>query len=151
MKHRKPSNNISALIPTSSFADIAFLLLVFFMLTSVVAITRGLFHKVPKQEELDGTQKSAIYIYINETGGIFIDKKPAKLSDIKTYCREKIKVNPNKPVMVHCRGAQKYQTFIIVLDKIKQLENELYGEYNKDKKRKDQKRIYLVIPSLEEI
>ena len=38
-------------IPTSSMADIAFLLIIFFMVTAVFAATKGLEFKLPKEEE----------------------------------------------------------------------------------------------------
>ena len=38
-------------IPTASMADIAFLLIVFFMITSVFSVTRGLEFQLPKNDD----------------------------------------------------------------------------------------------------
>ncbi|MBN2135654.1 MAG: biopolymer transporter ExbD [Acidobacteria bacterium] len=137
-------------IPTSSFADVAFLLLVFFILTTVIAISKGIGYSVPKQSEETESYIPGIYIYISDRGNVFIDGREATPQGIKQYCREKITINPNKPVIIHCDPDQQYQGFITILDKIKQLENELYQTYNKNRPLTEQKRIHIVIPSSEE-
>ena len=53
----------TAEIPTSSMADIAFLLIVFFMLTTVFAADRGVNHKNPPQQIAD-TPEEAMYLQI---------------------------------------------------------------------------------------
>ncbi len=154
MNKIKQKNRMDPEIPTGSFADIAFLLLVFFMLTTVIAITRGIWFKVPEQappEEQPKDQKNpAIYIHVNQAGTLMVDKKPLSLNEIKPYCKQKLLVNQNKPIIIHCEGNQPYQKMIEVLDKVKQVEDEMWGDFNKGKPLKEQKRIKLTIPSLEE-
>ena len=43
-------------IPTASMADIAFLLIIFFMLTAVYSSNFGLEYGLPKNEDLAGSQ-----------------------------------------------------------------------------------------------
>jgi biopolymer transport protein ExbD len=139
-------------IPTGSFADVAFLLLVFFMLTTVISITRGVFHKVPEQTTEPETEKKnpAIYLYLAADNVLFMDKKRANVSDIKPYAKQKLLVNEIKPVIIHCGENVKYQSMMKVLDQIKQLEQDLWGEYNRTRPLKEQKRIKLTIPTLAE-
>ena len=56
----------AAEIPTSSMADIAFLLIIFFMLTAVFATTEGLQFDLPKDDptQLDVQPEEAIHIKI---------------------------------------------------------------------------------------
>jgi len=140
-------------IPTGTFADIAFLLLVFFMLTTVIAITRGIWFKVPEQappDEQPPEKNPAIYMFVNEAGSLVVDKKPMTLNEIKSYCQKKLLINQTKPIIIHCSGNQQYEKMIAVLDKVKQLENDMWGDFNKGKPLKEQKRIKVMIPSLEE-
>ena len=55
----------TAEVPTSSMADIAFLLIVFFMLTTVFSANRGIEHILPAKEDVeDPKDEEAIYIQI---------------------------------------------------------------------------------------
>ena len=68
-------NALTPEIPTGTFADIAFLLLVFFMLTTVIAITRGIWFKVPEQappDEQPPEKNPAIYMFVNEAGSLIV-------------------------------------------------------------------------------
>ena len=46
-----PRREASSEIPTSSMADIAFLLIIFFMVTAVFSATKGLEFKLPQEDE----------------------------------------------------------------------------------------------------
>jgi len=153
MKKTTQRNKVDPEIPTGSMADIAFLLIVFFMLTTVIAINRGIFFKVPEPAEDEKPQdikEAAIYLHVTDDGQFIMDQKPAQLNDIKPYCRQKLTVNPNKPLIIHCAANARYQDMINLLDEVKQLEEEMYGEFNRGKPLKEQKRIRITIPTLEE-
>ena len=131
----RSKNKVDPEIPTGSFADIAFLLLVFFMLTTVISITRGIWFKVPEQippEDKPDKPEPAIYIHVNEAGTLMVDKKPMALGEIKKYCKDKLIVNQNKPVIIHCSGNQQYQKMIEVLDQVKQAIDTDPESYYKD-------------------
>ncbi len=150
MKIKKETKKSSAFIPTSSFADVAFLLLVFFMLTTVIAITKGVFQKLPTEQSEGKDKTPSIYLHASADGGFMIDGKPASFEEIFPYCRNKLIINPNKPVIVHCAGNRNYQSFIRIMDELKQLNEQLYGEYNKGVHFTEQKFVKIVIPALKE-
>ena len=93
-------------IPTASMADIAFLLIVFFMITSVFSVTRGLEFQLPKQDNAEtppDSQEEAIHVHVINGGGacIFeVDKQEMLLSDIQIYIEPKLARNPNKFVII---------------------------------------------------
>jgi biopolymer transport protein ExbD len=140
-------------IPSASMADVAFLLITFFMLTTAIAMTRGIFYKVPEmqQDQTEQDKKNpAIYLYMDPTGNLLIDGKPSRLNDIVPYCKDKLNINQNKPVIVDCNENQNYQKMMDVLDQVKKAEEQLWGDYNKDKSENQKKRIKITIPSSEE-
>jgi biopolymer transport protein ExbD len=140
-------------IPSASMADVAFLLITFFMLTTAIAMTRGIFYKVPEmqQDQTEQDKKNpAIYLYVDPTGNLLIDGKPSRLQDIAPYCKDKLNINQNKPVIVDCNENQNYQKMMDVLDQVKKAEEQLWGDYNKDKSESQKKRIKITIPSSEE-
>jgi len=82
-------------IPTASMADIAFLLIVFFMVTSVFSVTRGLEFQLPKQDNNppEESKEEAIHIHIIPVGAdcIFeVDQQQMALTDIQLYIDPKL-------------------------------------------------------------
>ena len=141
-------NSVNAEIKTSSMADIAFLLIVFFMITTVIAINKGVILTLPEEKKTDGPATHGILIEIKRNNEILLDGRHSSLDAIKDYCGEKLSKNPNKPVIIRCYPDENYQRFIDVLDELKQLELDLYAEYNKDKPVEKRKRIKIRIPLL---
>jgi biopolymer transport protein ExbD len=115
-------NRIPADIPTASMADIAFLLIIFFMLTSVYSSNFGLEYGLPKNEPLTEVQpQEAIHIHITGPDQYVVDRRPATLPQIAGYLDMKLKQNPKKPVIVQTDPDVPYQSTIDVLDLCKRL------------------------------
>jgi len=124
-------------IPTSSMADIAFLLIIFFMVTAVFSATKGLDFKLPKAEEeqQDSTTEEAVFIKVFANGDVLVDCQPMELSGILDYLKPKLERFPDKPVILYTDAYAPYQAMISVYDVLgsaKKLEdeagNKLYPE-----------------------
>ncbi|HEX9638858.1 MAG TPA: biopolymer transporter ExbD [Acidobacteriota bacterium] len=113
-------------IPTASMADIAFLLIVYFMLTTVFAATRGLEFGLPEPEDEQKPVKfeEAIYIKV-EPGGLLVDGRGRDLGGLSSYITAKMAQNPSKPVIVHGNAATPYRSVMDVLDELRQIERRL--------------------------
>jgi biopolymer transport protein ExbD len=112
-------------IPTSSMADIAFLLIVFFMVTSVFSVTRGLEFQLPKQENTsqDQTPEEAVHIAIARAGNLCsytVDKEMMALEDINIYLQPKLQRNPNKFVIIDPEPDAPYRCMVDAFDELKQ-------------------------------
>ena len=112
-------------IPTASMADIAFLLIVFFMVTSVFSVTRGLEFQLPKNEQQDtpDSQEEAIHIHIVPAGSdcVFeVDQTVMALSDIQIYIEPKLARNPNKFVIIDPDPESPYRCMVDAFDELKQ-------------------------------
>lgn len=111
-------------IPTSSMADIAFLLIVFFMVTSVFSVTRGLEFQLPRQEKTtDQTPEEAVHIAIAPSGTLCIftvDQQMMALEDINIYLQPKLQRNPNKFVIIDPEPDAPYRCMVDVFDELKQ-------------------------------
>jgi biopolymer transport protein ExbD len=104
-------------IPTSSMADIAFLLIIFFMVTAVFSATKGLDFKLPKDDQQDAdTGEEAVFIKVFANGDLQVDCKPMELSEIQDYLRPKLSRNPEKPVILYTDPYASYQAMISVYD-----------------------------------
>ena len=116
-------------IPTASMADIAFLLLAFFLVTTSLDLDKGLGLTLPPVgEELKIHKTNIITLYINETGEVFYDDDMTQegeeiaIRDIHDRVRSKFLKNPKLIVSIHNDRNTEYQSFMSVLDQVKMAE-----------------------------
>ncbi len=120
LRPRRPTE-----IPTSSMADIAFLLIIFFMLTAVFTSNRGLQFQYPEDDpnDPDVQPEEAIHIKIEGDGQFQVDKNPTgSLAEIGGYVQAKMEKSPEKPVIIESLPDVPYYVMIDVFDLLKQLE-----------------------------
>jgi biopolymer transport protein ExbD len=115
--------------PTSSMADIAFLLIIFFMVTAVFAMTKGLEFKLPQQEEQSAAEEEeAVFIQVFPDETIAVDCQPMEHSRILEYLYPKLSRNPEKPVIIYSDPDAAYQGMIAVYDVLVQAEEQWKAE-----------------------
>jgi biopolymer transport protein ExbD len=108
---------ITAEIPTASMADIAFLLIIFFMVTTVFSATKGLEFKLPREDKnLPPSQEEAVYIKVNPDASITIDGRPVELDGIIPYLLPKLQRWPDKPIILHTDPEAPYYAMVAVYD-----------------------------------
>ncbi len=81
----KKSSEASDEIPSSSLADIAFLLLIFFMVTTVFQADRDRPIEWPEAEaaeKIDEKQKNILNIWMERDGRVFINDQPYPMPDV---------------------------------------------------------------------
>jgi biopolymer transport protein ExbD len=110
---KKPSESE---IPTSSMADIAFLLIIFFMVTAVFSATKGLEFKLPKDDNKPPEQEEAVFIKVGADESVLVDCKPMELEEILPYLEPKLLRNPEKPVILYTDASAPYKAMIAVYD-----------------------------------
>jgi biopolymer transport protein ExbD len=113
-------------IPTSSMADIAFLLIIFFMVTAVFSATKGLDFKLPSEETKppDTESEEAVFIKVAPDGSVEVDCKPMALEGILDYLEPKLTRNAEKPVILYTDAYAPYQAMISVYDVLGRAETE---------------------------
>jgi biopolymer transport protein ExbD len=99
-------------------ADIAFLLIIFFMVTAVFSATKGLEFKLPSNEDDNRQAESeeAVFIKVAADGSITVDCKPMGLADILTYLEPKLTRDAQKAVILYTDPFAPYQAMINVYD-----------------------------------
>ena len=108
-------------IPTSSMADIAFLLLVFFLVTTTISMDKGISLVLPSEgNELEVNRKNIVNILMNEGGKVLLDDKPTRVNDIRGIVERKIARNPNLIFSVQTHPRTKYQDYLRILDQLKE-------------------------------
>ena len=108
-------------INSSSMADIAFLLLVFFLVTTTISMDKGISLVLPSEgQELEVNRKNIVNILMNESGKVLLDDKPTKVDGIKGIVEKKLSSNPNLIFSVQTHPRTKYQDYLKVLDQLKE-------------------------------
>jgi len=107
-------------IPTSSMADIAFLLIIYFMVTTVFSSTRGLNFDLPKEDDTNKPAKAeeSIYIQVLPSGAIIVDQRQMDLDKLLDYVVPKLRINQRKPINIHPEPTTPYQDMIKVYDEL---------------------------------
>jgi biopolymer transport protein ExbD len=122
----RPRFRRSVEIPTSSMADIAFLLIVFFMLTAVFTSTQGIRYQNPEDDptDLNVQPEEAIHIQIIGANQFQVDRIPADLDQLGGYIQGKMQENPSKPVIIQTLPDVPYFAMVDVFDLLLQLKVE---------------------------
>ena len=124
----------SAEIPTSSMADIAFLLIIFFMVTAVFSATKGLEFELPSDEDQqrETETEEAVFIKIAPDGSILVDCKSMEIDEILGYLEPKLTRDAEKPVILYTDAYAPYKAMIAVYDVLIQPEVENREAATKD-------------------
>ena len=144
-------------VNAGSMADIAFLLLIFFLVTTTIETDAGLDRMLPPIEPPEDTdviikQKNIFQVNINKNGQLLADDKLIEIKELRakaiefldnngdgtcTFCKGKKNVessdNPDKAIISLKNDREtKYSTYITV-------QNELVGAYNTLRDRESQR------------
>ena len=117
---------ISAEIPTASIADIAFLLIVFFMLTLAFAGSRGLDLNLPDDDPRPAIDPvESVLVEIQADASLRVDGRPLSLDRLLQYLAPKLERNPAKPVIIHPLPEAPYGSMVAVFDELRRGKAEL--------------------------
>ena len=129
-----------ATIPTSSMADIAFLLLLFFLVATTIDVDTGIGMVLPEYVKdvstVEVPKDRMAAVLINANGDVLLDGKPISIFQIKDKIKErlrsKIDLPHNKKLIVSVKTDRKtkYNSYIQALDQIKGAYFELWDEYS---------------------
>ena len=114
---------VSEEIPTSSMADIAFLLLIFFLVTTTFPKDRGLAIVLPEQgEEAQVSQRNILHLIVQPTGIVDVRRGEAeqiqqmRAEQIESLWRQEISSTPNLIAAVKTHPDASYEYMVDVLD-----------------------------------
>lgn len=114
-------SRVSEEIPNSSLSDIAFLLLIFFMVSTVFAIEEGLLLQLPSQEGVVKkiARKNIMRISVYPDGNVTIDDEPVTIDVIRARVEQATAENDKIIIVVETHPEARYGAMIDVLDELK--------------------------------
>jgi biopolymer transport protein ExbD len=129
-----------ATIPTSSMADIAFLLLLFFLVATTIDVDTGIGLVLPEYVKdvstVEVPKSRMAAVLINANGDVLMDGNPISIYQIKDNLKPRIVSKIDLPstkkliVSVKTDRQTKYNTYIQALDQIKEAYFEVRDDYS---------------------
>jgi biopolymer transport protein ExbD len=119
----KKRNKSPAEIPQASLADIAFLILIFYLATTTINIDKGIGLTLPaKGETKEVAKQNVVSLLINAQGEVLLDDEVVAILAIKSIVRNKLLANDKLIVSVKADKDTEYRVYLAVLDQLKQAE-----------------------------
>ena len=113
----------TASIPTASMADIAFLLLTFFLVTTSLDVDKGLGLTLPlKGQAKPIPKKNIASLLINANGEVLLDDQEVQIPQIKDIIKQRLVMNELLIVSIKTDSKTRYQDFVSVLDQVQMAE-----------------------------
>lgn len=117
---------VSDEIPTASLADIAFLLLIFFLTTTVFNEEKGLPIVLPEQQKKqDVPAKNILFLLVQQDGSVVVRRGESEQEQTVPYrqvdgiVKQELAANPKLIVAVKTDPAAPYRNMVNVLDEVK--------------------------------
>lgn len=137
----KKKRRLDSSINAGSMADIAFLLLIFFLVTTTIMTDKGIMVKLPPM--YDGPipeipERSVINVKLNAQGKLWFEKEPLPLVELKDQVkayivnREQFPDRPRRPtnavISFQNDRSTPYEDYLQVYDQLKAAYSELWEE-----------------------
>jgi biopolymer transport protein ExbD len=107
-------------VPTSSMADIAFLLLIFFMTTTIFKMEDGLPVALPRAETVQKQKREMVMrIWINRDGAISINDKLVAVDNIEAIIVTNLQEKPSLIVAFNADDRCPYSVVSDVMEELK--------------------------------
>ena len=131
MLRKRSSRDVE--IPTSSMADISFLLLLFFLVTTTIDVDTGIGLVLPPPVEdtdiVKVKEDNLIKVLVNARGDVLLNDELTSLPQIHEIVANKLRGNPKLIVSIKTDRETPYRVYIAAMDEIKQAYNILREEY----------------------
>lgn len=143
MARKSTKDRLSNEINAGSMADIAFLLLIFFLVTTTISVDKGITVKLPpwSEDEVDPTKlnkRNVFAVNVNANNELLVRGELTEVDDLRERAkefiinkegREDLAEKPTKAIisLKNDRGT-KYETYVVVYNELKAAYNELWTE-----------------------
>ena len=104
-------------IPITNLVDVLFLLIVFFMLSTVLSYDRGLGVKLPEAQAPGRISNRGVSVLINREGRVFVDGAETPLDRVGTAVRDRQRLQGRDVILKSDRDTR-YQAIASVMDRL---------------------------------
>tara|TARA_B100001996_G_scaffold381873_1_gene372277 strand:- start:955 stop:1353 length:399 start_codon:yes stop_codon:yes gene_type:complete len=107
-------------IPEGGMADIAFLLLVFFLVTTTIDMDKGVGIILPAEgQEIEINKKNILNCLISASGAVLLGGEPVEMKNLTRKVQDELRANDKLIISVKAHEKAEYDVYIEVLDQLK--------------------------------
>ena len=117
MKFKRTTKIDEEGIPITNLVDVLFLLIVFFMMSTVLSFDRGLGVKLPETQVAGRISNKGVSILVNREGRVFVDGAEVPLERLGETVKSRQKLNGTN-VLLKSDRETRYQAIADVMDKL---------------------------------
>ncbi len=117
MKFKRSVQSDEEGIPITNLVDVLFLLIVFFMLSTVLSYDRGLGVKLPETQTAGRISNKGVSILVNREGRVFVDGREVALDRLGDAVKERQKLMGSNVILKSDRDTR-FQAIAQVMDKL---------------------------------
>lgn len=134
----------TAEVNSSSMADIAFLLFIFFLITTTITVFKGVELIMPPPKDNSEPpkpleEKNVFKVLINSQDNLLVEGKPLEISAIKEFAKKfitnegkdpELSESPKKAIIsLRVDRGTSYSVYVSVLNELEAAYHELYAQY----------------------
>ncbi|MCX6844641.1 MAG: biopolymer transporter ExbD [candidate division WOR-3 bacterium] len=117
---RKASGPQKVSIPTASQGDIAFLIMIFFMTTSMFAKEKGLKMVLPELGQATKIKaENILTVAVNPAGQVLVGDQIVNVSDVRDIVVKRLAVNSDLAIALRISRKAPYRLMVDVFDQLK--------------------------------
>lgn len=120
MKFKNRFSDDSEAVPTASMADITFLLIIFFMVSTVFDVSRGIQMRLPATTTQQDIKERNVTISIDEKQALFLDGESIEVRGLGKAVLGKLADRPEGFVLIKSDQSVPYRRVVEVLDELLQ-------------------------------
>lgn len=113
-------NKSEPVIPTASTGDVAFLIIIFFLATSIFSREKGLKIVLPeKGDAIKIKAENVLVVAVSQTGQVLLDNQVVNIPDVRGLIEQRIAANAEIAIALRVSRRAPYQTMVEVFDQLK--------------------------------
>jgi len=117
----KKKTRVEQEIPTGPMADISFLLIIFFMVTTTFVVYRGIIVDLPDASQIDvmKSKRNVVSVWVAADGRMMVDEFHVTLKDIGSVVIQKLQENPRVIIQIKADKSTPYRQVSGVIEELK--------------------------------
>lgn len=113
---------------SGALSDLAFLLIVFFIVIAIFNINKGFILGLPQKHSTKILNvKDILRVTINEKGEILLKDNIVPLTDVETQVKDILEINPNLTILLRIHPDVDYQKVVSIVEVVRKLDVENFS------------------------
>jgi biopolymer transport protein ExbD len=109
-----------SMIPTASMADIAMLLLIFFLSTTIIRARDSYQVRLPGATTGERLlEEASVRVALSPAGAVTMNDAPVALEEVGAALRGKLRRNPSLVISIHADARAPYETVALLIEQMK--------------------------------